>query len=56
MQNHDEAAVMSNFGAGQELTHGDSVEDGSSEFVGKYQQMHCPRADGTTVLYIGAEN
>jgi hypothetical protein len=51
---------MTILGAGQELTHEDDVEDKllHERFVGKYQQMHrlVREPDGTTVLYIGAEN
>ena len=60
VQNHDETAVMSILGAGQELTHEDDIEDRllHERFVGKYQRMHrlVREPDGTTVLYIGAEN
>jgi hypothetical protein len=60
VQNHDETAVMTILGAGQELTHEDDVEDRllHERFVGKYQQMHrlVREPDGTMVLYIGAEN
>jgi len=42
------------------ISSGDTVEDqrGRERFVRKYQEMHrlAPGADGTTVLYIGAEN
>jgi len=60
VQNHDGTAVMTILGAGQELTHEDDVEDRllHERFVGKYQQMHrlVREPDGTTVLYVGAEN
>ena len=60
VQNHDGTAVMTILGAGQELIHEDDVEDRllHERFVGKYQQMHrlVREPDGTTVLYIGAEN
>lgn len=60
VQNHDEMAVATILGGGQELVHEDDVEDRllHERFVGKYQQMHrlVREPDGTTVLYIGAEN
>jgi Protein of unknown function (DUF2950) len=60
VQSHDGTAVMTILGAGQELIHEDDVEDRllHERFVGKYQQMHrlVREPDGTTVLYIGAEN
>jgi hypothetical protein len=60
VQNHDKTAITTILGAGQELTHEDDVEDRllHERFVGKYQQMHrlVREPDGTTVLYIGAEN
>jgi hypothetical protein len=60
VQNRDETAVMTILGAGRELVHADDVEDRllHERFVGKYQQMHrlVREPDGTTVLYIGAEN
>ena len=60
VENHDETAIMTILGGGQELVHEDDVEDRllHERFVGKYQQMHrlVREPDGTTVLYIGAEN
>jgi hypothetical protein len=60
VQNHDEMAVATILGGGQELVHEDDVEDRllHERFVGKYRQMHrlVREPDGTTVLYIGAEN
>lgn len=60
VQHNDENSVMAVLGAGQELIHADDVEDKllHDQFVRKYQQMHrlVREPDGTTVLYIGAEN
>jgi hypothetical protein len=60
VKSHDATAVMAILGGGEELTHEDDVEDRllHERFVGKYDQMHrlVREPDGTTVLYIGAEN
>jgi hypothetical protein len=62
LQANDEAALLSILGPeGKEIiSSGDPVEDKSNraEFVQKYQQMHrlVTEPDGTTTLYIGAEN
>jgi hypothetical protein len=60
VQQHDENAVMAVLGAERELIHADDVEDKllHEQFIRKYQQMHrlVREPDGTTVLYIGAEN
>ncbi len=57
----DESAVEAILGAGKEVTSsGDDVEDKleHEQFSQKYQEMHrlVQEPDGTTVLYIGAEN
>ena len=61
VQNGDEEAVERILGAGREVTSsGDEIEDKleRERFSGKYQEMHrlVREPDGTTVLYIGAEN
>jgi hypothetical protein len=61
VQNEDEKAVERILGAGKEVTSSnDEVEDKleRERFSQKYQEMHrlVREADGTTVLYIGAEN
>jgi len=61
-QNGDKAALLEIFGpAGSPIiSSGDDVQDKNSrdEFVARYQQMHrlAKEPDGTTTLYIGAEN
>ena len=61
VQSEDEQAVESILGAGKETTSSsDEVEDKleRERFSQKYQEMHrlVREADGSTVLYIGAEN
>ena len=61
VQTGDEHALEATLGAGQELTScGDELTDKRERdrFVQKYQEMHrlVGEPDGTTVLYIGAEN
>jgi hypothetical protein len=61
LQNEDEQALESILGGGKEVTSsGDEVEDQleREKFRKKYQEMHrlVREPDGTTVLYIGAEN
>jgi hypothetical protein len=61
VQNEDEQAVERILGAGKEVTSSsDDVEDKleRERFSQKYQEMHrlVREPDGTTVLYIGAEN
>jgi hypothetical protein len=62
MQNNDEKAMLDIFGPDgkQIVSSGDDAEDAESRarFVERYQQMHrlVKEPDGTTVLYIGAEN
>ena len=61
VQNNDEQTLEAIFGAGKELTSSsDEVEDKleRERFAQKYQEMHrlVREPDGTTVLYIGAEN
>ena len=59
---NDEAALLRILGpeAKEIISSGDPVEDKNnrSEFVQKYQRMHrlVAEPDGTTTLYIGAEN
>ncbi len=61
-QNNDEKALLDILGAdGKEIvSSGDDAEDaeGRANFVKKYQEMHrlVKEPDGTTTLYIGAEN
>jgi Protein of unknown function (DUF2950) len=60
-QNEDEPALEAILGAGTEVTSSsDEVEDKleREHFSKKYQEMHrlVREADGSTVLYIGAEN
>src|ERR1035441_4658992 len=61
-KNNDEKAMVEILGPDgkQIVSSGDEAEDASSRatFVEKYQQMHrlVPEPDGTTTLYIGAEN
>jgi hypothetical protein len=60
-QKEDEHALEAILGAGKEVTSSsDEVEDKleREQFSQKYQQMHrlVREADGSTVLYIGAEN
>jgi len=61
VQNENEKGVEEVLGAGNQLTScGDEVEDKleRERFIQKYQQMHrmVREHDGTTILYIGAEN
>jgi hypothetical protein len=61
VQNEDEQAVEAIVGAGKEVTSSsDEVEDKleREHFCKKYQEMHrlVREPDGSTVLYIGAEN
>jgi len=61
VKNDDEQAVGAILGAGKEVTSSsDEVEDKleRERFSQKYQEMHrlIREANGTTVLYIGAEN
>jgi hypothetical protein len=61
VQNEDEQAMEAILGAGKEVTSSsDEVEDKleREQFSKKYQEMHrlVKEPDGTTVLYIGAEN
>src|SRR5882724_13162254 len=61
VQNNDEEAMERILGAGKEVTSSsDEVEDKleREQFSQKYQEMHrlVREPDGTTVLYIGAEN
>jgi hypothetical protein len=61
VRNNDEQTVRAILGAGPELTSsGDDTTDKleRQQFVEKYQEMHrlVQEPDGTTVLYIGAEN
>jgi hypothetical protein len=61
-QNNDEQAMLDILGPDgkQIVASGDEAEDAESRasFVQRYQQMHrlVKEPDGTTVLYIGAEN
>src|SRR6266853_564099 len=61
VQSEDEQAVEAILGAGKEVTSSsDEVEDKleREQFSQKYQEMHrlVREPDGSTVLYIGAEN
>jgi hypothetical protein len=62
LQTNNEAALLSILGpqGKQIMSSGDPVEDKNNraEFVQRYQQMHrlVIEPDGTTTLYIGAEN
>jgi hypothetical protein len=62
VQSDDEPAMLSILGpdAKELISSGDPAEDKSSreEFIKKYKQMHrlVNEPDGTTTLYIGAEN
>jgi hypothetical protein len=61
VQSADEQAVEAILGAGKEVTSsGEDVEDKleREQFSQKYQEMHrlVRERDGSTVLYIGAEN
>jgi hypothetical protein len=61
VQKEDEQSLEAILGAGKEVTSSsDEVEDKleRERFSKKYQEMHrlVQEADGTTVLYIGAEN
>ena len=60
-QKGDEAALEAVLGAGKEVTSSSNEEEDKLEreqFSKKYQEMHrlVREPDGTTVLYIGAEN
>ena len=61
VQREDEQSLEAIFGAGKEVTSSnDEVEDklDHERFAQKYQEMHrlVREPDGSTVLYIGAEN
>ena len=61
VQSNNEQAIMRILGAGRELVSSDDelVDKRERErFIQKYQEMHrlVREPDGTTVLYIGAEN
>jgi hypothetical protein len=60
VQNHDEGAIEAILGAKDVTSSGDDEEDKleREQFSQKYQEMHrlVQEPDGTTVLYIGAEN
>src|ERR1700686_5349327 len=61
VQNGDEEALQRILGCGKEVTSsGDEIEDKleRERFSQKYQEMHrlVREPDGSTVLYIGAEN
>jgi len=61
VQNGDEEALQRILGCGKEVTSsGDEIEDKleRDRFSQKYQEMHrlVQEPDGSTVLYIGAEN
>jgi DUF2950 family protein len=62
VQDDDQQALVEIFGpAGKDImSSGDAAEDANSrhQFVQKYQEMHrlAKEPDGTTTLYIGAEN
>lgn len=61
VKNNDEPAMDAILGAGPELTSSGSDNDDKfnhERFVHKYQQMHrlVREPDGTTMLYVGAEN
>jgi Protein of unknown function (DUF2950) len=61
VQNEDERGVEAILGAGKEVTSsGDEVEDKleREQFSQKYREMHrlVQEGDGSTVLYLGAEN
>jgi len=61
-QNNDEKALLEVLGPSEKqiVSSGDEAEDAESRanFVQKYQEMHrlVKEPDGTTTLYIGAEN
>jgi hypothetical protein len=61
-QNQDDKTLLDILGAGgrEIISSGDPVEDSNERvgFVVKYEQMHryARQADGTTTLYVGAEN
>ena len=61
-QNNDEKTMLDILGPDgkQIVSSGDETEDANSRanFVKKYQEMHrlVKEPDGTTILYIGAEN
>jgi hypothetical protein len=61
VQKHDETAIQAILGTGPDVTStGDESADKleREQFAEKYEQMHrlVKEPDGTTVLYIGAEN
>ncbi|HKN36848.1 MAG TPA: DUF2950 family protein [Terriglobales bacterium] len=61
VQGNNEEAIMQVLGGGKDLVSaGDSLDDQHDRelFVEKYRQMHrlVEEPDGTTLLYIGAEN
>ena len=61
-QNNDEKVLLAILGPEEKqiVSSGDEAEDAESRanFVQKYQEMHrlAQEPDGTTTLYIGAEN
>jgi Protein of unknown function (DUF2950) len=61
-QADDQAAMLDLFGpsGNQIISSGDSVQDknGRDQFVARYREMHrlAAEPDGTTTLYVGAEN
>jgi len=59
VRSKNEQALEAILGAGREVTSSsDEVEDEREQFSQKYQEMHrlVRELDGSTVLYIGAEN
>jgi hypothetical protein len=61
VQNNDEEALETILGGGKEVTSSSDEMDDKAErerFSQKYQQMHrlVQEPDGSTVLYVGAEN
>jgi len=61
VRDHDESAIQAILGAGREVTSsGDESLDTleREQFARKFEEMHrlVKEPDGTTVLYIGAEN
>lgn len=61
VQSNNEGTITQVLGGGNDLTScGDSLDDQKDRevFVKKYQEMHrlVEEKDGTTVLYVGAEN
>ena len=61
VQRKDDKALTAILGAGKELvSSNDTIQDRRDRalFIAKYREMHrlAPEAEGTTVMYIGAEN